>query len=60
MTQRYDIRPDREGWTVFDLFTGEAVVIGQVTQTGLGVDDASELAALLDHKTLVGDRTLRQ
>ena len=58
--QRYDIREDREGWTVFDVFTGEPVVIAMVTQTGLDIQDADELAELLDHKTFQGERRLRQ
>lgn len=60
MPQRYDIRQDREGWTVFDVFTGEPVVINMVTQTGLEVQDAEELAELLDHKAFATERTLRQ
>jgi hypothetical protein len=51
MPQRYDIREDREGWTVFDLFTGEPVVISAVPQTGLEIQDADELAELLDGVT---------
>jgi hypothetical protein len=35
---------------VFDLFTGEPVVISDVPQIGLDVQDADELAELLDHK----------
>ena len=60
MPQRYDIREDREGWTVFDIFTGEPVVIRLVPQTGLDIQDADELAELLDHRTFVNDRRLRQ
>jgi hypothetical protein len=60
MPQRYDIREDREGWTVFDLFTGEPVVISDLPQTGLDIQDADELAELLDHKAFANDRTLRQ
>ena len=60
MAQRYDIREDGEGWTVFDLFTGEPVVINMVTQTGLDIQDADELAELLDHPAMIADRALRQ
>ena len=60
MPQRYDIREDREGWTVFDLFTGEPVVISDVLQTGLDIQDADELAQLLEHMAFAHDRTLRQ
>jgi hypothetical protein len=60
MPKRYDLREDREGWTVFDIFTGEPVVISAVPQTGLDIQDADELAELLDHKAFANDRTLRQ
>lgn len=52
--RRYDIREDSEGWTVFDVFTGEAVAIHGVPQTGMDVQDADELAELLDHRALQG------
>ena len=60
MPQRYDMREDCEGWTVFDLFTGEPVVINGVSQTGLDIQDADELSELLDHPAMMKDRTLRQ
>ncbi len=60
MPQRYDIREDRVGWTVFDLFTGEPVVNSDVPQTGLDIQDPDELAQLSDHKAFANDRTLRQ
>lgn len=60
VARRYDIREDTEGWTVFDLFTGEPVVIEMVTQTGLDIQDADELAELLDHRALARERRLRQ
>lgn len=60
MSQRYDIRADSEGWTVFDLFTGEPVVIAMVPQTGLNIQDADQLAELLDHPAMMKDRALRQ
>ena len=48
MAQRYDIRPDDEGFTVFDVFTGQPVVIHDVPQVGLEIHDANDLAELLD------------
>jgi hypothetical protein len=60
MRQRYSIRQDREGWTVFDVFTGEPVVIAMVPQTGLDIQDADELAELLDHPVMAKDPQLRQ
>jgi hypothetical protein len=47
MPKRYDLREDSDGWTVFDIFTGEPVVISLVPQTGLDIQDADELAGTL-------------
>ena len=60
MGRRYDIREDREGWTVIDVFTGEPVVIHGVPQTGLDIQDADELAELLEKPAMKRDRSLRQ
>lgn len=49
--KRYQIRADGLGWTVFDVFTGQAVVIHDLPQTGLKIEDAVELANLLDDPT---------
>ena len=48
MTRRYDIRTDGKGWMVFDIFTGQPVVILEVPQVGLNVKDARDLAELLN------------
>jgi hypothetical protein len=54
---RYDIRPDSEGWTVFDVWTGRPVVIEQVRMSGLELDYAEDVADLL---TLRARRGLRE
>lgn len=54
---RYDLRPDSEGWTVFDVWTGEPVVIELTPQTGLDIQDADELAELLTYRA---DRGIRE
>lgn len=60
MSQRYDIKPDDEGFTVFDVFTGQTVVIMEVPQVGLDIQDARDLAELLDNPAVRADRRLRQ
>jgi hypothetical protein len=60
MNERYDIREDDDGWTVFDIFTGQPVVIMDVPQVGLDIQDANDLAELLDRPAMRVDRTLRQ
>ena len=57
---RYDLREDSEGWTVFDIWTGEPAVIHLVPQTGLDIQDAAELAELLTWLADRGDRSVRQ
>lgn len=48
MATRYDFEQDKEGRAVFDVFTGQPVVIGGVLQVGLDMQDASALAELLE------------
>jgi hypothetical protein len=48
MATRYDIRPDLNGWTVFDTETSTPIVVNGILQVGLSLDDADDLADLLD------------
>jgi hypothetical protein len=59
-TARYDVREDGEGWSVFDVFTGEVAVIALVPQTGLDIQDADDAADLLNRMAERGDRSIRQ
>jgi hypothetical protein len=43
----YDMRPDRLGWTLFDVTTGRPVVWEDVPLTGVDLDAAHELLILL-------------
>ena len=43
----YDMRPDRVGWTLFDVTTGRRVVWDDVPLTGVDLDAAHELLVLL-------------
>ena len=60
MIARYDLREDSNGWTVFDVWTGQPAVIHGVPQTGLEVQDADEVAELLTRLSDKGDRKVRQ
>jgi hypothetical protein len=60
MMDRFATRPDPVGWTVYDVFTGEPLVIAMDPQTGLSKDDAEHTAALLSRRAQSGDRTMRQ
>lgn len=60
MIARYDLRKDREGYTVFDVWTGAPVIIKGMPQVGLEVQDADELAEALTWLADRGDREVRQ
>ena len=60
MADRYDLREDDEGLTVFDLWTGQTVVIANVEQTGLLPIDAAELVTRLNLRAAQGMRDLLQ
>jgi hypothetical protein len=48
MTARYDIRSETNGWTVYDIRTGSPAMVNRVAQTGLPLEDADDLADLLN------------
>ncbi len=56
MPCRFDLREDETGWTVYDVFSGWPAVVKGVAQTGLDVQDASDLAELLDLMAARGGR----
>jgi hypothetical protein len=59
-TDRFAIRRDSEGWSVYEIFTGEVAVIALTPQTGLSEDDAKHTAELLNKRARQGDRSLRR
>jgi hypothetical protein len=60
MMVQFDTRRDGLGWTVFDRWTGQAVVLNGAEQIGLGWLDADELAERLNRRRLEGDRSILQ
>jgi hypothetical protein len=48
MAARYDIKPDGNGWTVYDTATSQAAEVNGRIQVGLSVEDADDLADLLN------------
>ena len=60
MMERFVIRPDRSGFSVCDLWTGEPAVIAMTPQTGLSEEDAEHTAALLNRRASGGDREILQ
>jgi hypothetical protein len=59
-TDRFAIRRDRAGWTVFEVWTGEAAVIAMVPQDALSEEDARHTADLLNRRARAGDRSVPQ
>jgi hypothetical protein len=45
---RFDIRPDQDGWTIYDRTTGEAAVIDGFVSAGLSHEEADDLVDLLN------------
>lgn len=60
MTERYRVRAEPHGHTVYDYWTGEAVILAMVAQTELALPDAMEVAALMNRRARSGERTVFQ
>jgi hypothetical protein len=48
MAVRYDMRPESDGWTVYDIVTGLPASVNSVSLTRLPLEDADDLADLLN------------
>lgn len=53
MQNRFAVRPDPSGFSVFDLATGETLVIAAARQSGLSLQDAEHTAAVFNQAPLV-------
>jgi hypothetical protein len=60
VAQQFDVKRDTAGWTVFDRWTGEPVVIGHVRQKGLTWGEASDVLRRLQSRGDDGDRKILQ
>lgn len=59
-SDRYAVRPDPAGFTVFVTFTGEPAVISGQPQTGLSEADARHTAEVLNQQSRLGDSSMRR
>ena len=50
MTERFLVRPGPNGFSVYDVWTGEAAVIAMTPQDGLSREDAEHTAAMLNQR----------
>ena len=57
---RYGVRPDPAGWTVYVAFTSEPAVVGGAKQTGLSEADARHTCDLLNTQSRRGDSSMRK
>lgn len=48
MAVRYDMRPETDGWTVYDINTGLPAAVNGERLTRLPLEDADDLADLLN------------
>ena len=60
MNDRYLVRPDQAGFSVYDIWTGEPAVIAMTPQTSLSKEDAEHTAGLLNTRAKRGERKILQ
>ena len=49
VSEMYDIEKRDDGWAVIDTRTGEVAVVNDIPQVGKDIEDADDLADLLNH-----------
>jgi hypothetical protein len=59
-TNRFALRQDSAGWTVYEIWSGQPALVASVPQTGLSEDDAKHTLALLNKKARSGDSSMRK
>ena len=57
---RHDMKPDRTGWTVYDVVEGRPVCLGGVALIGLSDADANEVVDMLNRQDLEIERSARR
>ena len=57
---RYAIRPDKSGFTVYVIWTSEPAIVGGTPQTGLSEEDARHMLGLLNAQARRGDSSMRR
>lgn len=57
---RYAVRKDASGWTVYEIFTGEPARVGGAAQTGMSEVDAQHQVGLLNSRSRQGDSSMRK
>ena len=57
---RFALRRDATGFTVYVIYTGEAAVVGGAPQTGLSEADAKHMTTVLNKQSRLGDSSMRK
>jgi hypothetical protein len=57
---RYALRPDANGFTVYVIWTSEPAVVGGTPQVGLSEEDARHMVKLLNAQARRGDSSMRK
>ena len=57
---RYAVRKDANGWTVFEIFSGEPARVGGAPQIGMSDADARHQVELLNKRSREGDSSMRK
>ncbi len=57
---RHDMKPDRSGWTVYDVIEGRPVRLGGVALVGISFEDANEMVDALNRQDLEIERAARR
>ena len=57
---RHDMKPDRTGWTVYDVLEGRPVCLGGVALVGLSFEDADKVVDMLNRQDLEIERAARR
>ncbi len=57
---RFALRPDASGWTVYALWSGEPALVGGAHQKGLSEADARHVMKLLNAEARRGDSSMRR
>ncbi|TAJ71713.1 MAG: hypothetical protein EPO51_11310 [Phenylobacterium sp.] len=52
MSERFVVRPDIRGFSVFDLALGQVAEIARIPQQALSTEDAEHLAELLNQQPI--------
>jgi hypothetical protein len=58
MTERFILRPDRDGFTIQDVLTGQPAVTASTPQTGLSRADATHTADRLNRHAAQAERSV--